>query len=684
MDVSVKTGSTRSPRSVLLTVADERSVHDDRVVLLFELHGDESSAKTVQRECENVVKHALLETEGSSAERLDGTLKELNGLLKGMLVSGTIDDLHMLIAVLEPSGMLHVSHAGRSEAYLLRGGVASQITEYTGKSTPAFVHISSGALQRGDVVILSSQRLLRSLTPAQMAGLPKKGEPLDALIRALDAEGEHASLATLATDAEGGPPSATADEPAPTRAAPRRRGNGGMNAQAYAGKAWAFLRALPLGDMAKRLRPARKPSGVRGAMDSFVIRARDWFAGLLADLRDPKRKKRAHLLLLALCIASLVVVWLVVNLLLFSQRNKSQAELEALVVTVNEQIQTAENRRIIGDLSAANGILAQAEETARQVMDNESGLFRVEALTLLDTIRAKREELNNILRVSPRVVANLATKNSAVIAEGLIGLRDGEFIAYDRQDLYRVLLNTVDDPSRLPEGDELIVNGTFFERFGAMVFLLTGNVVMEWSDDQATSMKTEDAAGWVSGTSIETYLRFLYVLAPDRADGSKNQIYKYERLQNRYGPPAPYNVNGDLTGAIDIAIDGNVYVLKEGGAILKLFRGEAQPFAIRQAPDDLLTNATKIFKIADGNFYLLDPVEGRVIVLSDGGINGEASYLRQYVLEIDQLGTLKDLYVDPDQAHLYVMDEKRIYIIDLNQQGEREGVPIETSSEPAA
>ncbi len=163
----------------------------------------------------------------------------------------------------------------------------------------------------------------------------------------------------------------------------------------------------------------------------------------------------------------------------------------------------------------------------------------------------------------------------------------------------------------------------------------------------------------------------MYILAPDRTTAGKNQIYKYERLQNRYGPPAPYNLNGDLTGALDIAIDGNVYVLKEGGGILKLFRGESQPFQIRQAPTDLTVNATKIFKVAEGNFYLLDPVENRVIVLSDGGASGEATYLRQYVVTIDQLGELQDLYVDPDQSHLYVMDEKKIYIIDLNQQGER-------------
>ncbi len=682
MDMDIKTGSTRSPRSVLLACTEEKSLQAERVLMLFEIHGDENQAKTVRRECENVLKHALLETDGNAAERLDGALKELNGLLKGMLVSGAIEDLHLLIAVLEEGGMLHVSHAGRSEAYLVRKGLASQITEYTsGKSIPAFVHISSGALQKNDIVILSTQRLLRSLTPAQMAGLPKKGEPIDALIRALDAEGEHAAIATIVLDGVLTLPLGD-DEPAEApRQRPVRRRSGSDNiVQAYAEKAMTFIQSLPLGTLVEKLRPTPKPRGVKNAIEKGWNTAKDWFSGLMVDLRDPKRKKRAHLLLIALAIASIVIVWMLVNLLLFSQRNKSQAELTALMKTINEQIQTAENRRIIGDLAAANGILAQAEEAAHQVTDNESGLFRSEALDLLDKIRAKKEELNNIVTVTPRVVANVATKNASVVAKGLIGLRDGEFVAFDAQNLYRVLLNTVDDPSKLPEGDELIAAGASFVRFNTLVFLVTGNVVMEWNNDAPTTMKTEDPAGWVTGFAAETYLRYLYVLAPDRTTSGKNQIYKYERLQDRYGPPASYNLNGDLTGAIDLAIDGNVYILKEGGGIVKLFRGESQPFQVRQAPENLLVNATKIFKVQDGNFYILDPKDKRIIVLADGGASGEATYLRQYVIKTEQLGQLQDLYIDPDQAHLYAMDEKRIYIIDMNQQGERETVPTRTTS----
>jgi hypothetical protein len=292
-------------------------------------------------------------------------------------------------------------------------------------------------------------------------------------------------------------------------------------------------------------------------------------------------------------------------------------------------------------------------------MDNESGLYRTETLDLIERIRQKSEEINNIVRIPPRVVANLAAKKADISASGLIGLKDGELVVYDRQDLYRILLNSVDEPTRLSD-EELILNGNYFARMQSLLFQTTANSIIEVINGQPTTMKTEDPAGWITGKSIKTYLRFLYILSPEN-----NQIYKYERLSNRYAAPAEYNVNGDLAGALDITLDGNVYVLKEGGQIVKLLRGETQPYVIRHLPESALKTAMKVFKVMDSNIYFLDPAASRVIVATDGGKTGEASYIRQFVLQGDQVGVLKDLYVDPDEQRLYVMDEKRVYSIDL-------------------
>ena len=683
MDIAIQTGSTKAHRDSSLTALSYESVHGETVVLLIEVRAKNREAKTFERECELIVKHALLDTDGEASERLDGTLKELNGLLKGLLVSQVVDDVHMIVGILDRSRMLHVSHAGRAEAYLIRSGLASQITEYTsGKSVPAFVHIASGQLDKRDTLILSTQRLLRTMTPAQLAKAGEQAQPLETLLDMLDTEGEQAALATIHLPSAREAVAAVREErPVPVRRGQRVPFERPQVSKAGASNALASVMAmLPSLPSLSSLPKMPSLGGVKsigskggsamksGASALSRMPAKKWasviqeqFMTLLSDLKDPKRRKRAHLLLLAIAVALLIVIWATTHLFTSSQRSKTKSELESLVKEINTEVQTADNRRIIGDIDAANAILTRAEEKAKQVMDNESGLYRMEALDLLDKIRAKKEEINNIVRLSPRAVANIAAKSPDVIAQAIIGVSDGEFAVVDRQSMYRVLLNSVDDPLRITDQD-LILDGAYFDRFQSPVLLTKGNSVIEVQSGQPLSMKTEDPAGWVSGIAVQTYLRFLYVLSPE-----KKQIYKYERMNNRYGSPVEYNVSGDLTGALDFAIDGEIYVLKDGGTILKLLRGENQNFVIRKAPENLLKDATKIFKVTDGNFYLLDPSHSRVIVLSDGGPTGEAAYLKQYVLEGEQVSELKDLYVDSDDGHLYVLDAKRVHVIDLTK-----------------
>jgi len=653
MGATVQTGHTKAGSGLSLVSLSLKSSQGEHVLALLQVHATAKEAKTLEKEFATTVKNALLETEGNAADRLDSSLKEVNGLLKGLLASKAIDDVHALLAILDSDNTLHVSHAGRAEAYIIRGGATSQITEYTrGKPTPAFVHIASGPLEQRDTIVFSTQRLLRTVTPAQLAKLAQRGDQLlDELVIALESEKEKAALAVMCTatkakkgaDKEEKEPKEGRRKVLPSRSARRRKRRSSFDVSGVTG-----IFALLGGRFIDAVSAVRLPEWLRFSPQQ-----------LIADLRNPKRRKRTHLLILAGAVAVFLVIWAFTNLATSSQRSQSRAELEQLVEEIDGQIRSAENRYLTGDVESANAILLRAEDQAKQIMDNESGLFRMESLDLLDRIRLKREEINNIVRLSPRVVVNLSAKNPDITAHGIIGLGDAELIAYDRQDLYRILLNSVDEPDRLTE-EELIVGGSFFERMQTTLFQITDNSVIEIIAGQPTSMKTEDPAGWITGKDLETYLRYLYVLSPEN-----NQIYKYERLSNRYSAPAEYNVNGDLAGALDMAIDGHVFILKEGGEVVKLFRGETRQFTLRNAPEGVLVTATKIFKVAEGNLYFLDPELSRVIVTTDGGATGEAAYVTQYVLEGDQIGELQDLYIDPEELHLYVLDEKRVYAVDL-------------------
>jgi hypothetical protein len=633
----------------------------EQIATLLRIDGQERQIDHFKEEWLRTLERTLPHAEEEAYERLEGALKELNGLLKGTLISGNVREINAVIALFDTEGVLHVAQAGRAEAYLTRKGSTVQITEGSApREGTQFLHISSGELRETDIVILSTERLLRSMSPVQISQIVRrKSEALDTIRDLLEREKETAVLALLSMKGS----EATIPTSTP-RTYSRRSSLLGKATKKFSLPALSSLPSQTnhpsfkgkkghLGQGLKRLR-----SLAGGTKTTFRKSVKEF----LSDLQHPTRKRKAHLLLIAGAIIVFIGIWSAFQFSTVSKKSQTRVELEKLVEKINGDLHMAENRQLMGDIESANAILTRAEEEAKGVMQNESGLFRTDALDLLDRIRAKRESINNIVRLTPTVVANLSAQNADVSARGLIGIERGRLIAYDRQNLYSIIVNAVDEPQRL-DGENLILDGTYFDRFKTEVFMTKENRLIELIEGQPTAMKTDDPGGWLNGPDMETYLRFLYILSPQN-----NQILKYERLSNRYSAPSEYNVNGKLEDAIDMVIDSDLYVLHQGGKVSKLLRGEERPFVIRNLPAGALDKASKVAKPTDkANFYFLDPEGKRVIVTRSDDDLGESLYLKQYVLEGEQVGTLQDLYVDPEEAQLFILDEKRLYSINLQE-----------------
>lgn len=665
MKIEVQTGQTKAKAGILLLPIVLGEENGERVFLLLHCEGKEQGIDHLRTECVGVLTHAIIEGEGGGYQRLESALKELNGLLKGFLLSDAVRDVHAVIGLLEQDGNIHMSHVGRAEAYVIRGGTAIQVTEYErGRPPAAFMHIVSGPIEDRDQFIVSTQRLLRTLTPAQLVDIVRHSgiNAVQTIISKLSSEKEVACLLHIAIESatQSIAPKKKGDRQAEKQLPPR-------NAIHITDLISTMMRRMQSSDLLQKI--AMKGASVGMKKRRASIRER--VTSFLGDLYHPERKRRAHLLLLAGAAGLFVVIWTVIQLTVLSQRSQTKNQLKELVTQISEDLASAESHRIAGDTDSANKVLSRAEDRAHQVKMNETGLFRTEASALLEKIVAKREEMNRIVRVvPPRVMAALSAKKSDIVAQGFIGSPNGEFLVYDRQDLYKVLLNTVERGEGLGS-KELILDAASFPRFQSNVFMTTGNSILEQQNGQVVSMKTEDAAGWINGNDIETYLRYLYVLSPER-----KQIFKYERLSDKYGVPVEYNSTGDLSGALDMTIQGPVYVLRNttvaGGQtdereVLKLLRGQKQAFSIRNLPPKGLANVAKIFKSGpSGNLYFLDPKGKRIIVTTDDGDIGESLYLKQYILDSDEVGLLKDFYVDPKDSRLYVLDEKRLYAIDMD------------------
>ena len=190
-----------------------------------------------------------------------------------------------------------------------------------------------------------------------------------------------------------------------------------------------------------------------------------------------------------------------------------------------------------------------------------------------------------------------------------------------------------------------------------------------WVDEGGSPRLTRSFLGTSpsSPAVVDFFGGRLYVL-----DKDANQIWRYNPRGDTYPDrPDRYFVTSpprSLVDALDMAIDGHIYVLYEDGEILQFLGGEHQPdFDVRGLPGDGM-EAVALAVDPDGSsgaVYVADAGNKRVIVLgpdgafqaqwqADAAIGGDAAF-----------DALESLVVDEPARQLYVVSGGRLYVASL-------------------
>jgi hypothetical protein len=158
--------------------------------------------------------------------------------------------------------------------------------------------------------------------------------------------------------------------------------------------------------------------------------------------------------------------------------------------------------------------------------------------------------------------------------------------------------------------------------------------------------------------AVDTYQGRFYLLDPIR-----NQIWRYAPEGDSYPyPPEPYFSSSPakhLSSAVDMAINGSVYVLYEDGTLLRFDGGEGQ----RLDPEGMAGDLSEATAIAldpsgmTGWVYVADPGGGRVVVLAADGAF-VADYRMQEEVPLDRLSALA---VDETAGRLYFVSGQYLY-----------------------
>ncbi|MBI2444343.1 MAG: hypothetical protein HYV42_03840 [Candidatus Magasanikbacteria bacterium] len=154
--------------------------------------------------------------------------------------------------------------------------------------------------------------------------------------------------------------------------------------------------------------------------------------------------------------------------------------------------------------------------------------------------------------------------------------------------------------------------------------------------------------------SMLVYNRRLYSISA----GSK-QIYRHDRTTAGFTPGAPWLklTPPALDSAIEMAIDGDVFLLTRAGEILKFSGGLAQPFTPLFNPGASAPRG--LYTYTDLNYlYLLDAAPPRLIILAkDGRLKTQ--------LTAPVFAAPAAFVVDEPNKTAYVVDGETLYKIDL-------------------
>ena len=323
---------------------------------------------------------------------------------------------------------------------------------------------------------------------------------------------------------------------------------------------------------------------------------------------------------------------------------------------LEEKTEEAENSLIYADQATA---LALKNEI-KQILDNLVCRPQDEANC--------RDAKERFAKLQAKVQKFTETKVTMLINWNILGFQDitkvtkigGKILGANTADsiihVYNLLTKDGTATLQLPAGNKTTLITSLRDEKTAL-FFTDNNTLYKYSSETGSIEKNS-----ISFSDTNTYLKALlpYNNRLYTLDTINNQIYRHDGIASGYGLGKEWmkTKNIDIKTGISIAIDGDLYLGKEQGEILKFTNGELQPFNI-SGLEPTLQNIAKIWTYSEDNYiYILDSVEKRLIVLNKEGI-----LKNQYTS--DQFEKPTDMIIEEKNKTAYVLDKGRVFQIEL-------------------
>lgn len=380
--------------------------------------------------------------------------------------------------------------------------------------------------------------------------------------------------------------------------------------------------------------------------------------------------------LLYVSIAIPILVGLIVGIIYWQKGRQREAEYTEFVTGAQNKFQQAQTT----DPSTALGLMAEAETLLREAEKIKAG--QPEITELRQKMAEQTDHVGNVQRLyylpQLRQYTDEGTNLKGILVQGV------ELYVLDAG-TDRIFHHRLDDlgEALLPDDQSLLVvsrgqavdNVTVGDLLGMTwmpaggnrqtsdLIVLNSTGLLEYNSSWGitTSTLATPATPFGLPAAVDSFFGNFYVLDPPA-----NKLWRYIPTADGYNAAPesyfPANQPVDLTGSVDLAIDGAVYILYKDGRINKFEGGQPTGFNLTGL-DKPFSNPVAIFTAPNESvqhIYVADAGNRRVVQLNkDGG------FVRQFKPREGEgvsFADLQDIFVDEIGGRLYILDSNNLYV----------------------
>ncbi len=310
-----------------------------------------------------------------------------------------------------------------------------------------------------------------------------------------------------------------------------------------------------------------------------------------------------------------------------------QDAIDAANVSIKAGYNEAEVNRLLAQIQSEQDRLNQVYRLVTSATIGEFNETGVGIARLVPQLEVHQEFQYVIDAVEKRLIQYRVAKRGSTV------LRDGEQVG---QVAVKDIIGIVSRDLSL-----LVVDSDF-------------NIFSIVPDRPAQLLRVSGTDEWKLPVAIDNFNNNLYVLDP-----AANRIHKYQPTANGYEvEPIDYfdpSEDVDVTSAIDMAIDGDVFILLSDGTIQRYRAGKPVRFQIRGL-DRPISNATRIFTDVDADgLYVVDDGNKRIVEL-DKRDGNEGQFIRQFLYRgaDDFFGDIRSIWISELDGRLLVLGRESL------------------------